>query len=65
MTILSEFQAKMRAAVSRMPTLQDISTCELQRELSRREGVQVIFLGPDDMITKTVLGPAWLVVNRD
>ena len=51
--------------ISSARTLQDIPTYELQRELARREGVQAIFLGPDDKLTKTVQGPAWVVVNRD
>ncbi len=45
--------------------LHDVPTCELHRELIRREGVQAMFLGPDDKVTKTVQGPAWLVINRD
>ncbi|MFG5380111.1 BC1881 family protein [Yoonia sp. R2-816] len=51
--------------MSSVPTLRDIPTCDLQRELSRREGVQAVFLGPDDKLTKTVQGPAWVTVNRD
>lgn len=45
--------------------LSQIPTCELQQELIRREGVEATFLGPRDEITKFVIGPAWVVVNRD
>lgn len=45
--------------------LSTIPTCDLHRELIRREGVEAVFLGPNDKITKEVRGPAWVVVNRD
>jgi len=45
--------------------LRDIPTCDLQQELNRRDGVQCVFLGPEDTLTKTVKGPAWVVINRD
>ena len=51
--------APLRADLSEVPT------CDLHRELIRREGVEAVFLGPKDEITKTVRGPAWVVVNRD
>lgn len=47
------------------PDLSQISTWDLHRELTKREGVEAVFLGPNDTITKTVRGPAWVVVNRD
>lgn len=40
-------------------------TCELHRELLKRAGIDAVFLGPEDKITKTVKGPAWLIINRD
>jgi|TARA_R110002124_G_scaffold235667_1_gene400956 hypothetical protein len=46
-------------------SLADVSTCDLNQELIRRDGVEAIFLGPRDSITKEVRGPAWLIVNRD
>jgi hypothetical protein len=45
--------------------LSQIQTCDLHRELIKREGVESVFLGPEDSITKVVRGPAWLIVNRD
>ncbi|NDK36939.1 BC1881 family protein [Rhodovulum sulfidophilum] len=46
-------------------SLSDVATCDLHNELIKREGVTAVFLGPDDKITKTVHGPAWIIVNRD
>lgn len=46
-------------------SLRGIPTCKLHRELLQREGIDAVFLGPEDKITKTVKGPAWLIVNRD
>ncbi|WP_410056074.1 BC1881 family protein [Roseobacter sp. HKCCA0434] len=40
-------------------------TRDLNDELIKREGVNAIFRGPDDTITKTVRGPAWVLINRD
>lgn len=45
--------------------LSGIPTCDLNRELIRREGVQAVFLGPKDTLSNTVRGPAWVIVNRD
>ena len=45
--------------------LSQVQTCDLHRELVKREGVDAVFLGPDDKITKIVRGPAWIIVNRD
>ncbi|MGC9368819.1 MAG: BC1881 family protein [Paracoccaceae bacterium] len=45
--------------------LSDVQTCELHAELIKREGVSAVFLGPKDEITKTVRGPAWVIVNQD
>jgi hypothetical protein len=45
--------------------LSQIPTCDLHRELIKREGVSAVFLGPQDRITKTVQGPAWVIVNAD
>lgn len=45
--------------------LTKVTTCELHAELIKRDGVTAVFLGPDDRITKTVRGPAWVIVNRD
>ena len=46
-------------------SLSDIATVDLHRELIKRDGVTAVFLGPKDEITKTVRGPAWVLVNRD
>ena len=51
--------------MSPVSVLQDIPTCDLHKELIRREGVEALFLGPKDEMTKHVRGPAWVVVNRD
>ena len=45
--------------------LSDVPTCELNAELIKRLGVQAIFLGPNDSLTKEFRGPAWIIVNRD
>ncbi|WP_108813545.1 BC1881 family protein [Loktanella sp. Alg231-35] len=45
--------------------LTNITTCELHRELLKREGVQSCFLGPEDKLFQVVRGPAWVIVNRD
>lgn len=47
------------------PDLSQVPTCDLHRELIKRDGVSAVFLGPQDRITKTVKGPAWLIVNTD
>lgn len=46
-------------------SLTDFATVDLHRELIKRDGVTADFLGPKDEITKTIRGPAWVVVNRD
>lgn len=46
-------------------SLANIPTAELHAELIRRDGVRTVFLGPEDRLTHTVQGPAWVVVNRD
>ena len=46
-------------------SLTDVATVDLHREIIKRDGVTAVFLGPKDEITKTVRGPAWVVVNRD
>jgi hypothetical protein len=51
--------------VSPHASLSDVPTSELNAELVKREGVQAVFLGPDDKITKSVRGPACVIVNRD
>jgi hypothetical protein len=51
--------AEVKADLSQVPT------CDLHRELIKREGVEAFFLGPNDTITKEVRGPAWVIVNRD
>lgn len=45
--------------------LADVETCDLNREMLRRDGVEAVFLGPEDRLTKTHFGPAWVIVNRD
>ncbi len=45
--------------------LTEVPTCDLHQELIGRDGIEAIFLGPDDAITKAVRGPAWVIINRD
>lgn len=45
--------------------LTNVPTCDLHAELILREGVEAVFLGPEDEIKKHVRGPAWVIVNRD
>lgn len=55
----------MNEVVKANADLSKVPTCDLHRELINREGVEAVFLGPQDSITKTVRGPAWVIVNRD
>lgn len=45
--------------------LSKVTTAELHQELIKREGVTATFLGPQDSLTQTVRGSAWVIVNRD
>lgn len=45
--------------------LTNVPTCDLHKELIRREGISSVFLGPEDELRKVVSGPAWVIVNRD
>lgn len=51
--------------MSRAQALKEVQTVDLHEELIRREGVEALFLGPEDEIVKHVRGPAWVIVNRD
>ena len=45
--------------------LSSIATPDINGELIGRAGVEAMFLGPDDRLTKTLFGPAWVIVSRD
>lgn len=57
--------APIKAKEPAKASLADFSTKDLHEELIKRNGVDAICLGPEDRITKTVFGPAWVIVNRD